>query len=771
MPNSAIAKVPQTERRISCLGTYPPRRCGIATFTQDLCNAIEAESEQHHRCQIIAVNDKNQLYDYPANVRFEIRQQQPADYRQAADFANIRNSEIMLIQHEYGIFGGDCGENLLGLLRNLRMPVVTTMHTVLTDPSPQMLKITQALLDHSDRVIVMADGAVDIIQDRYDVSPDKIRMIPHGIPDFSFVDSSFYKDKFGVEGRTVMLTFGLLSPGKGVEYAIKALPELVAQYPDLVYVILGTTHPHVLKERGEEYRHRLQHLAEDLGVLDHVIFQNRYVDLDELCEFLMAADIYVTPSLAEEQIVSGTLSYALGAGKAVVSTRYKYANEVLAEGRGCLVPFRNADAIAEAVGELLGDQTEFQAMRKRAYLFSRKSVWSEVAHSYLEVFDEVLRHPSIATQRNSSYHPDANSLLHAVPEMNFSMLNAMTDDVGILQHGRFTIPDRNFGYCTDDNARGLVVALQTYQLTNDEQMLELARKYLSFVHHAFNPKSGRFRNFMAYDRRWSEEVGSEDSHARALWGLGSAVALAPNVGMRAAALDLFDRAIHAVDGFTSPRAWAFTLVGVHAYLRRYGGDSDARRIRESLANRLYDQFCANSKPEWPWLEDTLTYSCGKLPQALLLAGQWLEHGGMTEMGLRSLNWLLKVQTCSDGHLSLIGNQGWYSRGGEKADFDQQPVEAQALLEACLEANRMTGDDRWITEARRCFDWFLGRNDLGATLYNYETGGCRDGLHADGVNENEGAESTLAWLLCLCAIRSLNLVEETEPTPEVAAAHE
>ncbi len=749
----------EPERRIACVGTFPPRQCGIATFTQDLCRAIESRNDSGRHCHVLAINDRAERYDYPASVRFEIRQQQPSDYRLAADFVNIRNCEVLLLQHEYGIFGGDCGEHLLGFLRNVRMPVVTTLHTVLPDPSPQMRRVTEAIIEHSDRLVMMSEHSAALLRDVYKLSNDKVRMIPHGIPDLPFVDSSFYKDHFGVEGRTVMLTFGLLSPGKGIEYAIGALPKLIPQHPELIYVILGATHPHVLQDRGEEYRHQLQHMAEDLGVLDHVMFINRYVDLAELCEFLMAADIYVTPSLAEQQIASGTLAYALGAGKAVVATPYVYAKELLAEERGRLVPFRNADAIAREVGWLLSNEQEQQAIRKRAYLYSRQAVWSEVAQRYLEVFDEVIHQPSVATRRYHAYRADATSPLHAVPEVNVAALHSMTDDVGMLQHARFTIPDRNHGYCTDDNARALVVALQSYELTQDDAMLKLARTYLSFVHHAFNPNAARFRNFMSYDRSWKEEIGSEDSHARALWGLGSAVSLARHDGFRALALDLFDRAVHVTADFTSPRAWAFTLVGLHAYLRRYGGDSDVKRIRESLGNRLYDQFLANAQDDWPWPEDTLTYSCGKIPHALLLAGQWMQHGGMIDIGLRSLDWLLKIQTSDGGHLSLIGNQGWFPRGGAKAPFDQQPIEAHALLEACLEAHSVTQDDRWFVEARRCFDWYLGRNDLGIPIYNYETGGCRDGLHEEGVNENEGAESTLAWLLSVRAIRAAKLVEQ------------
>lgn len=759
------------ERRVACVGTYPPRQCGIATFTQDLCGAIERQSDAGHQCHIIAINDRADGYHYPANVRFEVRQQQPADYRLAADFANIRNSEVMLVQHEYGIFGGTAGEHLMGLLSHVRMPVVTTLHTVLAEPSAPIRDVTQAIIEHSDRIVVMSERAVEILCESYEVTANKVRMIPHGIPDLPFVDSSFYKDHIGVEGRTVMLTFGLLSPGKGIEYAIRALPDLVNDHPQLVYVVLGATHPHVLRERGEEYRHQLQHLAEDLGVLDHVMFINRYVELNELCKFLMAADIYVTPSLGEQQIASGTLAYAQGAGKPIVATPYVYAKELLAGNRGRLVPFRDSNAIARVVGKLLDNEQETLAIRKRAYLYSRRAIWSEVARSYLNLFDEVIHGPSSATRRHNACHTNATSPLHAVPEVDFAALRAMTDDVGVLQHARYTTPDRHHGYCTDDNARALVVALQSYELTQDREMLHLARTYLSFVHHAFSIEENRFRNFMSFDRRWVEDVGSEDSHARALWGLGSAVALARDDGMRAHALDLFDRGLRASDEFTSPRAWAFTLVGVHAYLSRYGGDSEAKRIRESLANRLYGQFTSNAKDDWPWPEDTLTYACGTLPHAMLLAGQWMKHDGMIGIGLQSLEWLLKIQSSEDGHLSLIGNRGWFPYGGPKAMYDQQPVEAHALLEACLEAHRLTKDDQWFVEARRCFDWFLGRNDLGRPIYNYVTGGCRDGLHREGVNENEGAESILAWLLSLRAIRAAKLIGKRSATGrEMVSTH-
>ncbi|OHB79709.1 MAG: glycosyl transferase family 1, partial [Planctomycetes bacterium RBG_16_64_10] len=712
------------------------------------------ELKDDQAAHVVAMNDVPEGYSYPAQVSFEVRQEEPSDYRLAADFSNIRGMDLLLVQHEYGIYGGADGAHILTMLRDVRMPIVTTMHTVLQDPSDHLRAVTDELVELSDRIVVMAQRAVDILTNVYAVPAEKLVIIPHGIPDVPFVDPSFYKDHFGVEGRKVLLTFGLLSPGKGIEYAIEALPEIVKHHPELIYIVLGATHPLIKKSRGEEYRHKLQHLAEDLGVLEHVMFQDRYVDLDELCEFLGAADIYITPYLGKEQIVSGTLAYAMGTGNAVIATPYSYAEELLAENRGRLVPFRDPQAIAREVLALLDDEGARHSMRKRAYLHTRDFVWRQVALSYLQVFRDVRRQPMLRRHAIGQPTSDATSVLHAVPELSLQHLRVLTDDVGILQHARYTVPDRNFGYCADDNARALMLALDAYQLTGSAETLRLAVVYLSFLQHAYNEETGRFRNFMSYDRRWLEQRGSEDSHARALWGLGHAVALAPNEGIRATALSLFERALNAVVDFESIRSWAFTLVGVHAYLRRYSGGSDARRIRENLAVRLFEKFQDNAKDDWIWPEDKVTYANGILPHALLLAGQWMQRGDLTEMGLRSLHWILAMQINPQGMLSPIGNDGWYQRGGERARFDQQPIEAHALLEACLQAYNVTRDRHWVVQARRCFNWFLGKNDVGKPLYDYATGGCRDGLQRDGINENEGAESTLAWLLSLLAIRSL-----------------
>ncbi len=761
-----VTPVQFTKLRLACVATFPPRRCGIGTFSYDLCNAVSAELAAPESCQVVAINDILQGYDYDNRVCFDILEEDISEYTRAADFLNIRGVSIMLVQHEFGIYGGVDGSHVLTIMRGCRMPIITTLHTILSDPSSHQREVFEEIAHLSDRLVVMSQRSVDLLLQKYGVPEAKISLIPHGIPDLPFVDSSFYKEQFGVQGRKVMLTFGLLSPGKGIEYAIEALPEVVKRHPELVFIVLGATHPSVKKESGEEYRNRLHQRAEDLGVLDHVIFENRYVDLEELCEFLCAADIYITPYLGKEQIVSGTLAYALGAGNAVISTPYLYAEEMLADGRGRLVPFRDSAAIAKETCWLLDHELETQAIRKKAYLFTRDMVWRSVARQYLHLCTEVLAERSRQPKPLPTRSAESLALRHAIPELKLDYLIAMTDGTGILQHARYTIPDRNHGYCTDDNARALIVALQAYQLKKDPEMLRLVHTYLSFLDHAYDRETRRFRNFMSYDRQWLKKIGSEDSHGRALWGLGYAAALGPTTSVRAAAVNLYEMALKETAKFDSPRSWAFTLVGVHAYLRRFSGDSEARRIRETLALKLFEKFEKNSADDWPWPENCLSYANGKLPHALLLGGQWLQRGNMIEMGLRSLDWLLQIQTGRDGMLSLIGNRGWFERGGRKASFDQQPIEVHALLDACLEARNVTGDEQWGSKARRCFNWFLGKNDLGEPLYDYQTGGCRDGLMAEGVNQNEGAESTLVWLLSLLALKSFRPAHDESQSSEM-----
>ena len=740
---------------VAVIGNYLPRLCGIATFTTDLVEALSAEAPDIN-CWAVAMNDKPEGYAYPEKVRFVVNQNKLADYSVASEFLNIGQADIVCVQHEYGIFGGPAGSHLLKLLGELRMPIVTTLHTVLRDPAPEYREVMHKLADLSDKLIVMSRKAVDFLKDIYAVPEEKIAFIHHGIPDMPFIDPNFYKDKFDVEGKKVLLTFGLLSPNKGIENVLQALPSVTKKHPDVTYIILGATHPHILKTHGEEYRISLQQLVRKLNISDHVIFHNRFVELKELCEFLGAADIYVTPYLEESQITSGTLAYAMGTGKAVVSTPYWYATELLAEGRGRLVPFKNPEAIAEQIIDLLDNEVNRNKIRKRAYMFCRKAIWKEVARRYFDVFREVQLNRSRHPRPRHLYIENIKSITNfELPEMKLDHLKTLTDDTGILQHATHTVPDRDHGYCTDDNARALMVAAmgREFSHTDSKCFDSLSSQYLSFLLHSFSDEKGRFRNCMTYERQWTEEVGSEDAHGRALWGIGKSVDFLDNPGQKAMSMTLFNKAIKAVEHFKSPRAIAFALVGIHAYLHKFSGDSEVRRVREIIANRLFDQFKNNATESWPWLENALNYANGKLSHALLLSGQWMQRRDMVDMGLRSLKWLLTIQT-EDNHFIPIGNNGWYEKGGTKTRFDQQPIEANAIIGACVEAFNITRDKTWIDNAVMCFNWFLGHNDLNMPLYDPKTGGCRDGLMADGINQNEGAESTLAWLLSLMTLQKL-----------------
>ena len=533
---------------VAVIGDYLPRQCGIATFTTDLVEGLSAEAPDINSWAV-AMNDKPEGYAYPEKVRFEINQNKLSDYSIASQFLNISQTDIVCVQHEYGIFGGPAGSHLLKLLGDLRMPVVTTLHTVLKDPAPEYRAVMCKLSDLSDKLVVMSHKAADFLKDIYAVPEEKIAFIHHGIPDTPFIDPSFYKDKFGVEGKKVLLTFGLLSPNKGIENVLQALPAVIKKHPDVAYIILGATHPHILKAQGDAYRIMLQQLVRKLDISDHVIFQNRFVELKELCEFLGIADIYVTPYLEEAQITSGTLAYAMGTGKAVISTPYWYATEMLAEGRGRIVPFSNPDAMAEQIIDLLDNDVDRHTIRKKAYTFCRDAIWKEVSRKYLQVFSEVQLNRTRHPRPRHSYIENIKSITNfELPEIKLDHLKTLTDDTGILQHATHTIPDRTHGYCTDDNARALLVAAmgRKYLPTNGMGLDSLSGHYLGFLLYAFNEEKGRFRNFMTYSRQWTEEIGSEDAHGRALWSLGKAVAFLDNPGHLAMSTTLFKKALRAV---------------------------------------------------------------------------------------------------------------------------------------------------------------------------------------------------------------------------------
>ncbi|MBN1315423.1 MAG: glycosyltransferase family 4 protein [Anaerolineales bacterium] len=735
--------------RIAFVGNYVPRQCGIATFTTDLCEAIATQYPQA-TCITLPVNDIEAGYDYPPRVRFEITEKDIDSYRRAADFLNINNVDLVSLQHEYGIYGGIAGSHILVLLRELRMPIVTTLHTILREPDPDQKRVLKEIAALSDRLVVMSKRGAEFLNEIYGVPPEKIDLIPHGIPDVSFVDPSFYKDLFGVEGKIVLLSFGLLSASKGYESVIAALPAILARYPNVVYIVVGATHPHVLQHEGETYRLSLEWLAQEKGVEGQVIFYNSFISLEKLVEFISAADIYITPYLNEAQITSGTLAYTVGAGKAVISTPYWYAEEMLDEGRGVLVPFRDPVALADQVINLLDNESERHAMRKRAYLYGREMIWPQVAKCYMKSFE------SARAKRGHFTHPDfavkpLDKRPGELPPLKLDHLHHMTDGTGILQHAIFSVPNYIEGYTIDDNARALMVSALMEALGNNEA-LELGSRYLAFIWYAFNTENGRFRNFLDYQRHWLEETGSDDSHGRTLWALGTVLGRSNTAALHSMAGYVFEQALPAILKTTSPRAWAFAIMGIQEYLKRFFGDSRAYHVREELSERLLKLYQSNNSDEWRWYEDKLTYCNASLPHALLLCGHAIPNAAMTEAGLESLSWLANQQHSDTGLFIPIGSNGFFPQGGQRAVFDQQPVEAQTMVSACLEAYRITLDNRWRKEARRTFEWFLGRNSLNLPVYDPTTGGCRDGLHPDRVNENQGAESTLAFLQALLELR-------------------
>ncbi len=757
---------PSLPSRIAVIGNYLPRHCGIATFTTDLCAAISAEYGTA-RLLALPVNDTEEGYDYPSRVRWSLAQDDEHSYQEAAEFLNFNNIDMVCLQHEYGIFGGAAGSHILHLLRGLKMPVVTTLHTVLREPNPDQLMVMGEIAELSDRLVVMSQLSSQFLQEIFKVPGSKIDIVPHGVPDLPFLDPNFYKDRFGVEGKAVLLTFGLLSPNKGIENVIQALPQILSKHKNVAYIVAGATHPHILRREGEEYRASLEALAKEVGVESQVIFHNRFVSPEEMVEFIGAADIYITPYRHEAQVVSGTLAYALGAGKAIISTPYWHAIELLDDRRGALVPFQNPEAIAQKTIDLLDTPAIRHAMRKRAYLFAREMVWKRVAQGYMESFSRV-RSDRMETPKVQFSARMISRSLNQLPTLKLSHLRRMTDDTGMLQHAIFTIPNRSEGYTTDDNARALIFAVLLGQVEKNQRgkinpsTETAALRYSAFLEHAFNPAKSRFKNFLRYDRRWNEAIGSEDSHGRALWALGSVLGRSEDPGLRGAAGRLFEFSLPAVLEFHSPRAWAYSLLGIQEYLDSYPGDRDAQKVRSSLSRRLLEMYHSIRRPDWKWFENVVAYGNARLPQALLVVGSASSDDRMISAGLESLDWLLQMQRCeANGHFVPVGSQGFYQQGGEKARFDQQPLEAAGAVSACLQAYRVTGDICWRSQAWSAFNWFLGDNDLQLPLYDSVTGGCRDGLHPDRANENQGAESTLSFLMALLEMRSVQEPEQKD----------
>jgi glycosyltransferase involved in cell wall biosynthesis len=749
--------------KIAFVADYLPRQCGIATFTHDLRQAVAAKYPGA-ACRVLAINDRPESYDYPPEVRFEIREKHLRDYREASDFLRFNGFDVLCLQHEFGLYGGHAGDHVLALLREVKLPVVTTLHTILEEPSPDQRRVMDEIVRQSERLVVMTERGRRILIDTHDAPAPKIDLIAHGIPDMPFVDPDALKGQFGLSGKKVLLTFGLLSPGKGIEHVIRALPEITRRHPDLVYIVLGATHPNLLRKEGERYRLGLERLAEKSGMGQHVAFYNRFVELDELKQFIGAADIYLTPYLGRAQATSGTLCYAFGCGKAVISTSYWHAEELLADQRGVLVPFQDSAAIASAVTGLLDDPARLEAMSKRAYQLGREMIWSRTAERYARSFQKAR-----ASHRHHHAPRFAIKTLAErpveLPELSLDHVERLTDSVGIFQHAAYAMPDYAEGYCTDDNARALLLMVLLESAGPDTPTRRmLATKYAAFMQYAFDPEGRRFQNFMGFDRRWRDEPGSDDCFGRCLWVLGMCLRRSKHRSFQQWAAGLFLKALPGLTTVTSPRAWAFGLIGVQEYLEQVGGDRRVSDMSELLTTKLTDLYDRQSDADWPWFEPILTYDNAKLSHALIASAR---RGGShrhraRELGLETLRWLVAEQTKA-GCFVPIGSDGFYPKGGERARFDQQPIEAQSTMSACIEAFEATQDPFWRNEARRAFAWFLGRNDLDQPLYNPASGGCYDGLHFDRVNLNQGAESTLAFLLSLTEMTMLQTANVSDAT--------
>jgi glycosyltransferase involved in cell wall biosynthesis len=738
---------------IAVLGNALPRRCGLATYTSHSVQALRTFSPglsvDHY-----AMDDGHGVV-YGLDVAMTIPADDVSAYVRTAAAIRRSGAQLLWVHHEFGIFGGAAGDHLLALLRHLDIPLVVTLHTVLGQPNGDQRRVMNALVGRADRLIVMARTAAHLLESVYGADPARIQVIPHGAPDRPLLDPRSVKARLGLSEGPTVLTFGLLSPGKGIEYAIRALPAVVAHHPDLTYLIVGATHPALVRDQGETYRESLIALARDLGVEARVRFVDRFLDDEALLDHLQASDIYLTPYLGREQVTSGTLSYALALGRPVVSTPYVHAEEALADGIGTLVPFGDSGAISAALLDLLEDPAQLTAQARKVWQAARSTIWNQNARAVMDVFSDAKAGRPVTL-------PDQRKVTDKLVQI--SGIAAMTDSVGMIQHSVFGVPDRRHGYCIDDNARALMLVCTTRSGDPAERM-RLAQIYAAFVEHGWNEETGTFRNFMGFDRRWLESEGSEDSNGRTLWALGEVMRAAPRDSLRRWATALFNRALPLVDRLIAPRAIAFAVLGMAAALEAEPDHAQCRALLRRSAETLKALLAQSQRPDWSWFEIVLAYDNARLPQAMIEAGRVLGDAEAVAIGLSTLRWLLGKQKSPAGHFRAVGTESFGKPFAEPAAFDQQPLEAAATIEACAAAYRADPDSAWLEAAGRALTWFEGDNDLGLPLVSEEGDLCYDGLTPQGVNLNLGAESILALQMARQAMAELS--GETEPVPQLA----
>jgi len=729
--------------KIAFIGTYAPRQCGIGSFTQHLFQSTGDGSGTSGNF-VVAINDPGSTYMYPPEVKFIIDQDDHGTYLKAAEFINQNQVDVCVVQHEFGIFGGQNGIFILTLLHSLEVSVMATFHTVLNKPSYNQLAVMKEITRVAGKLIVMAHKAAEILRQTYGVPSEKIELVPHGVPPIRY-DRTAARLELGLETKRVLLTFGFLGRNKGIETAICALPRVVAKYPDVVYVVLGKTHPNVVKHAGEEYRLFLHRLVKKLGLEDHVVFLNQYASEDDLFKYLAASDIYLTPYLGEAQITSGTLSYAVGVGSAVVSTPYWHAAELLAEGRGELFNFADEEQLTNLLVDLLAHPDKLEALRDKAGEYGKTITWPKTGARYHELTRDLMANvPKAILKKDPALD---RSIL---PPLRFDHIERLTDRVGIFQHANFGIPNYNEGYCLDDNARALLMMLMAYRRTNSEQALKYIAVYLGYLNYAQNT-DGTFRNFMGFNRSFLDDVSSEDAFGRAVWALGYAIAYSPMDAYYQVVQRLFSNAAPHLEHLKSIRSIANTLIGLYYYLKDNPSNEEMSELTRKLAQRLYDAYQLHRTDTWHWYESLLAYDNGLLPMAMLCAAEVTNNASFRDVAFESLEFL-ESHTLSKGHLSLIGNENWYRQTGVPSPFAQQPVDAMAMVLLYFQAYSYAGDPRYLSRLYTSFMWFLGENDLRVSMYDFDTHGCCDGLQRDGVNRNQGAESTLAYLISYLALQ-------------------
>lgn len=724
--------------KIAIVTTYPPRQCGIGVFTHNLVNAITHNGSNQHEIIIIAMNDFSESYSYPPEVKRTIAQEQQSDYLKAADFINQSGADVCILEHEFGIFGGQSGVYILSLMDRLNIPLVSTLHTILKNPSYTEKEILKLVCKMSDKLVVMTKKAIEFLEDIYDVASEKIVRIEHGVPDIHF-DKKESRIKLKLNRRKVILTFGFVSRNKGIETVIKALPHVMADHPDVLYVVLGKTHPNVQRTFGEAYRKTLQNLVKTLKLENHVLFLNEFVDERELFRYLAASDIYITPYLSEAQITSGTLMYAMGAGCVVVSTPYWHAAELLSGNNGRLFDFKDSDGLAIILNELFEDPNAMQTIERQSEAYGRGVVWSKIGKKYINLLELILAEPMKIKAKTS-----ADIDLFGLPPFSLTHIKRLTDDTGIMQHAKFGIPNRKEGYCLDDNARALLMASMAYKQKKSTDALAMMPVYLGYIHYMQN-SDGTFRNFLSFNRNYLDEVGSEDSFGRTIWALGHVICNAPIDAYYQAVHKLFLDAAPNFEKLKSLRGIANTIIGLCFFLKKAPTNTKMTATLQHLTQVLMAKFKENRLENWNWFETRLTYDNGILPLALLHAGEVLENEKVKNVGFETMDFL-SSHTLKDGHLSVIGNNNWFEKGEKRAMYAQQPIDAMAVVLMYHQAYVLTGKRMFLQKLFTSFRWFLGENDLRMSLYDFETKGCCDGFETYGVNRNQGAESTLAYLI-------------------------